>query len=45
MGKWRRRRKHALGDLKEITEYWKLKEKLLHSTLWRSAVEEAMDLS
>jgi hypothetical protein len=36
MGKWGRRRKQALGDLKEMTLYWKLKEESLRSTLWRS---------
>jgi len=36
MGKWERRRKQALGDLKEMIVYWKLKEESLHSTLWRS---------
>jgi hypothetical protein len=28
--------KQALGDLKEMTRYWKLKEESLHTTLWRS---------
>jgi hypothetical protein len=39
MGKWERRRKQALGDLTEMTGYWKLKEESLHSTveklLWK----------
>jgi hypothetical protein len=36
MGKLGRRRKQALGDLTEMSGYWKLKEESLHSTLWRS---------
>jgi hypothetical protein len=37
MGKWGRRRKQALDDLKETTGYWKLKEESLRSTLWRNS--------
>jgi hypothetical protein len=31
-----RRRKQLLNDLKEKTEYWKLKEKVLDHILWRT---------
>jgi hypothetical protein len=33
MGIWGRRRKQLLDDLKETTEYWKLKEKAPDGTL------------
>jgi hypothetical protein len=35
-GKRRRRLKYLLDDLKEKTGYWKLKEKALNFTLWRT---------
>ena len=31
-----RRRKQLLDELKEKTGYWKLKEKALYCTLWRT---------
>jgi hypothetical protein len=36
MGRWGRRRKQLLDDLKEKREYWKLKEEALDRTLWRT---------
>ena len=34
-----------LGDLKEMSGYWKLKEEALDRTCGELAVEDAMDLS
>ena len=42
-GRCRRGCKQPLDDLKEMREYWKLKEEALDGTLWRT-LEEAMDL-
>jgi len=36
MGRQGRRHKQLLDDLKEKRGYWKLKEKTLDCTLWRS---------
>jgi hypothetical protein len=36
MGRQGRRHKKLLNDLKEKTGYWKLKEKALDHTLWRT---------
>jgi hypothetical protein len=36
MGRQGRRRKQLLDDLKETTDYWKLKEEKLSRTLWRA---------
>jgi hypothetical protein len=44
-GRWGRRHKQLLGDLKEKRGYWKLKDKALHRTLWRLALEKAINLS
>jgi hypothetical protein len=40
-----RRGKQILEDLMERRGYWKLKEKALSRTLWRTRFEEDMDLS
>jgi len=32
-------------DLKEKREYWQLKEETLDRTVWKLALEDAMDLS
>ena len=40
-----RTRKQLLGDLKETTEYWKLKEEALDRSLREMTLEEATDLS
>jgi len=40
-----RRRKQLLDDPKERRGYWKLKEEALDRTLWRTRLEEAIDLS
>jgi hypothetical protein len=45
MERRRKRRKQLLDDLNEKTRYWKLKEEALDRTVWRIALEEAMDLS
>ena len=37
--------KQLLNDLKEKIKYWKLKEETPDRTLWRSRLEEAMNLS
>jgi hypothetical protein len=34
-----------MDDLKEMRRYWKLKEETLDCTVWRTYLEEAMDLS
>ena len=44
-GRRGRRRKQLLNDLKEKREYCKLKHEALDRTLWRTRLEEAMDLS
>jgi hypothetical protein len=36
MGRWGRRCKQLLDDLKEKRRYWKLKEGALDRTLWRT---------
>jgi hypothetical protein len=36
IGRWLRRCKQLLDHLKEMTGYWKMKEKALHCTLWRN---------
>jgi hypothetical protein len=37
MGRQRRRRsKHLLDDLKEMRQYWKLKQEALDHTIWRT---------
>jgi hypothetical protein len=35
-GRWRRRRKQLLDDVKEKRRYWKLKEEALDRTMWRT---------
>jgi hypothetical protein len=40
-----RRCKKLMDDLKENRGYWKLKEEALDRTLWKLALEEAIDLS
>jgi len=35
-GRQRRRRRHLLDDLKEKTEYWKLKDEALDGTVYRT---------
>jgi hypothetical protein len=45
MGRGGRRRKQPLDDLKKTRIYWKLKEEALDRSVWRTALEEAMDLS
>jgi hypothetical protein len=37
--------KQLLSDLKEMTRYWKLKEKALDRCFWRTRSERSMDLS
>ena len=44
-GRRRRRRKQLLDGLKETWRYWKLEEDALVSTLWKLALEGAMDLT
>ena len=44
MGRQGRRRKQLLGNLKEMKEYWKLKEEALHHILWRTRCGGAMDV-
>jgi hypothetical protein len=39
--RWGGRHKQLLGDLKETIRYWKLKEKALGCTLWRTGFERA----
>ena len=43
-GKRERRRKQLLDDLKEKTEYWKLKDEESERTLWELALEDSMQL-
>jgi hypothetical protein len=40
-----RRRRELLDDLKERRRYTHLKEEALDRTMWRAALEEALDLS
>jgi len=40
-----RRRKQLLDDLKEKSGWWELKEESLDRTVWRLAMEDAMDMS
>lgn len=40
-----RRRKRLLDDLKEKRGWWELKEEALDRTVWRLAMEDAMDMS
>ena len=44
-GRRGRRRRKLLDDLKERTGYYHLKEEALDRTMWRAALEEALDLS
>jgi hypothetical protein len=44
-GRRGRRRKQMLDDLEEKRRYWKLKEEALDLSVWRTALEEVMDLS
>jgi hypothetical protein len=44
MGRRGRRCKQLLDDLKKTRSYWKLKQEALDLTVWRTALEEAMDL-
>jgi hypothetical protein len=37
-GRWGRKRKNLLNDLKENTGYWKLKEEELDHNLWRACL-------
>jgi len=43
-GRQERRRTQLLNDLKEKREYCKLKQEALDRTLWRTRLEEAIDL-
>jgi hypothetical protein len=36
LGRWGRRHKQLLDDLKEKRGYWKLKEEALDCTVWRT---------
>jgi hypothetical protein len=38
-------RKQLLDDRKKTRRYWKLNEEALYRTLWRTHLQEAMDLS
>jgi len=40
-----RRGNQLLDDLKEKRGYWKLKEEALDRTVWKTGLEEAVDLS
>jgi hypothetical protein len=40
-----RRSKQLLDDLEEKRRYWNLKAEALDRILWRTRVEQAMDLS
>jgi len=44
-GRQGRRRRKPLDDLKERRGYSHLKEEALDRTMWRAALEEALDLS
>jgi len=44
-GRQGRRREQLLDDLKETRGYWHLEEEALDDTLWRTVLEEVMDLS
>jgi len=44
-GRRRRRRRKLLDDLKERRGCSHLKEETLDRTMWRAALEEALDLS
>jgi hypothetical protein len=44
-GRQKRRRTKLLDDLKERRGYSHLKEEALDRTVWRAALEEALDLS
>ena len=44
-GRRERRRRKLLDDLKERGGYSHLKEEALDRTVWRAALEEALDLS
>jgi hypothetical protein len=44
-GRQGRRHKQLLNDLKEMRDYWKLKEEAPDRTAWRTGLEEVMDLS
>ena len=43
-GRRERRRKQLLDNLKEKRKYWNLKEGLIDRTVWRTRLEEAVDL-
>jgi hypothetical protein len=43
-GRRGRRVRQLLDDLKETRGWWKLKEKALGRTVWRTALEQAVDL-
>jgi hypothetical protein len=45
MGRRGIRRKQLLDDIKEKGRYWNLKEEALDRTVWRTRLEEAMELS
>jgi hypothetical protein len=44
-GRRGRGRKRLLDDLREMTGYWKLKQKALYGTMWSTLFEETMDFS
>ena len=44
-GRWGRRRRKLLNDLKERRGYSHLKEETLDRTMWRAYLEESLDLS
>ena len=43
MGRRRKRSKQLVDTVKEREGYWKLKGEALDCTLWKFALEEAMD--
>ena len=45
MGRGERRRKQLLDDNQETRRFWKLKQEALDRILWRTRLEEAVDLS
>jgi hypothetical protein len=45
IGRRGRRYKQLLDGLKGTRRYWKLKQEALDRILWRTCIEESMDLS
>jgi hypothetical protein len=44
-GRREKRHKQLLDDLKKTIVYWKMKEETLDGTLWKTRLEETVDLS